>query len=602
MAFFNRFPYHDYNDYNLDWIISTVKDCVEQWAAYHSEWNDWKEGLDQDFETLYNYVHDYFDNLNVDAEVTAVIERMYRDGRLQDLVADVMADYQTELDVLSARMDTFASLPAGSTAGNAELLDIRVGYDGTTYASAGDAVRDQVDDMHDIFNAAYNLNNLFTGATIHENEAYGSQAVSNTNYSYITLPVVSGVSYRFKSRVRYISRSGQVIEEPTDWMYVYTATATENVFVTVYNSERDYWACWYDTLDISEVPPYGEYVDAEAWKQRNGNNILQFCPRKDGYYFNGAEYSSVNYCYFVVPVTNGDSYVIRPKVRYIAKKGTQIDQSQPDGTVYTADFTGALYLTFHVAETSNWQFYHDGTPDLDVPNYFTDVYGDIPQHDALYKTSYYACGDSFTHGYFTGYMGTTTFQDQPYQGFQMTYPFYIGRRAGCCVNLLARSGMTLALESDPTTSFIGIYQKIGPDAKYVTIKFGINDAANNVPLGTINSSDNTEFYGAWNEVMTWLVNNRPETKVGIIVSNGISNAAYADATIAIAKKYGVAYLDEYYCSNCPAFFRPGPGAGVDAAVTNARNAVWKCSAGNNHPNPECHEYESSIVEHFLLSL
>lgn len=100
---------------------------------------------------------------------------------------------QQNIDTQKARIDNFTALPDGSTAGDAELADIRVGADGTVYDNAGEAVRQQVGALKgDIGDIGTKIINVLSSGNI---EKFGGDVSPiNIDFSYRTFVKIKNTS------------------------------------------------------------------------------------------------------------------------------------------------------------------------------------------------------------------------------------------------------------------------------------------------------------------------------------------------------------------------------------------------------------------------
>lgn len=99
---FEQFPYSNFHDLNLDWIISEVKKAIEGFKALSAKTDDFETTLNNALE----YINNYFENLNVQEEINNKLEEMKKNGELADIIASFLKAPNYYLSVQSMVADT----------------------------------------------------------------------------------------------------------------------------------------------------------------------------------------------------------------------------------------------------------------------------------------------------------------------------------------------------------------------------------------------------------------------------------------------------------------------------------------------------------------
>lgn len=79
---FSNFPYTDFHNLNLDWILETTTDLNTKWDDYYKQWNKWQQD-----------VQNYIDNLDYIAAIDAYLDGLKNSGELADIIDTWLTDY-----------------------------------------------------------------------------------------------------------------------------------------------------------------------------------------------------------------------------------------------------------------------------------------------------------------------------------------------------------------------------------------------------------------------------------------------------------------------------------------------------------------------------
>lgn len=150
-------------------------------------------------------------------------------------------DIDHEMDLINERLDTIISTGTEDTQNNAELLDIRVGFDGTKYSTAGEAVRSQFKNVKNLViegmtTAQYKALKTLLNGLIYDSDVISGDEIKNNINSLIgdrdLGKIVEIPGLKYGSYKIYSDHGESLLESGTSFSYFLFDTVSKDTTYT----------------------------------------------------------------------------------------------------------------------------------------------------------------------------------------------------------------------------------------------------------------------------------------------------------------------------------------------------------------------------------